>query len=175
MNLRKLMTAFTIFIILLAQTTNLTFAQYETLSSFSTNFNPGSVGRAANIKKAAHLINETVVYPGQTFSFNDTIGPTTQKRGFSLAKIFIKGKEADGYGGGVCQVSSTLFNAADEAGLAIVERHPHSKKVTYVPDDRDAATSYGDIDLRFRNDYDFPVIIRAAAYKNIVTVEIGAV
>jgi vancomycin resistance protein YoaR len=98
--------------------------------------------------------------PGGEFSFNEAVGPTIKKRGYLAGKIFVNGRTAMGYGGGVCQVSSTLFCAADKMGLLTTERHYHSLPVNYVPKGMDAATSYGVIDYKFVNTKDFPIIIK---------------
>ncbi len=120
----------------------------------------GSENRAHNIRLATSMINNYLLLPGEVFSFNGTTGPRTIARGFKKAPIIVGESQVDGPGGGVCQVSTTLYNAALEAGMEIVERHPHSKRVHYVPKGRDAAVSGEDLDLRFRNGYDFPVLIK---------------
>ncbi len=122
------------------------------LGSFSTKFNPKQKGRSSNIKRASDSINSVVVNPGETFSYNETIGPTSRKNGYKLGTIFVKGEMFEGYGGGVCQVSSTLYNAAANAGMTIVERHDHSRPVPYVEKGKDAATSYGGVDFKFKNE-----------------------
>lgn len=147
-------------------------AQPTLLSMYKTEFSPSATSRNTNIKKAASSINGKVVMPGEIFSFNNTIGPTSKARGYKLARVFHKGQERKGYGGGVCQVSSTLYNAADEAGMEIVERHPHSRRVYYVPKGRDAATSYGSSDFKFRNNYNFPVVIVTQSTDDSLTVQI---
>ena len=173
----KFVTFLLIILVLFSQTTIFceNNIEYEELASFSTNFNPGAVNRNYNIKLTAELMNGVILPPGETFSFNETLGPSSQRTGFKLSEIFIRGKKVKGYGGGVCQVSSTLFNAAEQAGLTIVERHSHSKKVDYVEEGRDATTSYGGYDLKFTNNYNFPVLIEAKAEKNIITMTILAV
>jgi vancomycin resistance protein YoaR len=88
------------------------------------------------------------------------MGKRTIQNGFKPALIIINGKYEEGLGGGVCQLSSTLYNAADKAGLKIVERHAHTKQVAYVPRGRDAAISYGHMDLKFKNTKDFPIVIK---------------
>lgn len=144
------------------------------LSSYSTSFENGSAARQSNIEIASKAIDKKVVGAGETFSFNDAVGPTKKETGFKLARIFIKGKDAKGYGGGVCQVSSTLYNAAKEAGLPIVERHPHTKAVSYVPEGGDAATSYGYKDLKFTNNKSFPVMINSRVDNGKIIIEITA-
>ena len=143
-------------------------------AAFSTSYKDGSKGRIHNIRRAAEVISGTVLQPGEVFSYNETLGPTTKANGYKKARIFVRGKDAEGYGGGVCQVSSTLYNAADMAGLTIVERHPHSKKVGYVKEGRDAATSYGGIDLRFQNTKAYAVRIETVTDAETVTVRIAA-
>lgn len=150
-------------------------AYRKNLSTFVTTFNEGSVGRKNNITIAAKSINGVIIPPGEIFSFNDTVGPTTRQNGFSLAKVFHKGKELKGYGGGVCQVSSTLYNSAEAAGMEIIERHPHSKRVYYVPENRDAATSYGKVDFKFKNILTTPVIISTSVKDGKLTVNLDSI
>ena len=137
---------------------------------YSTTFNINDKARRVNITQAAKSINGVVVHPGEEFSFNQTVGPTIEKRGYLKGKIFVNGKESMGVGGGVCQVSSTLFCAVTIMGLETTERHPHSRPVKYVPKGYDAATSYGVIDYKFVNNQPFPVIIEAAVEGNTLTV-----
>ncbi|MCL2352712.1 MAG: VanW family protein [Firmicutes bacterium] len=129
------------------------------IGSYETKFGLGAKARNANIALAAKAVDGAVVPPGETFSYNETLGPTTKANGFRRAQIFIKGKKEYGYGGGVCQVSSTLYNAVEEAGLEVIERHSHSLPVDYVPKGKDAATSYGGIDFKFVNSLERPVRI----------------
>ncbi len=140
------------------------------LGEWTTAYKDATKSRAHNIELAAKSINDKVVEPEGTFSFNEAVGPTSKARGYMLGRIFIKGKDAKGYGGGVCQVSSTLFNAVDQAGLEIVERHTHSKAVNYVEEGRDAATSYGGKDFKFKNNQPFPVLIKCGTENQTVTV-----
>ena len=143
------------------------------LGTFSTSFKPGDDnGRDTNIKLATEAINGSVVSPGEEFSFNTTVGPTTQKRGYELAMIYVSGKKDEGYGGGVCQVSSTLYNAAANAGMKIVERHDHSLPVLYVEAGKEAATSYGVKDFRFVNSLTKPVVIQSHVVDGTITVSI---
>ena len=142
--------------------------------AFSTSYKGGHKGRVHNIRHAAATIDGTVLQPGETFSYNNALGPTTKANGYKKARIFVRGKDAEGYGGGVCQVSSTLYNAAEIAGLEIIERHPHSKPVAYVEEGRDAATSYGGIDLRFQNTKDYAIRITAETDAEKVIVRITA-
>ncbi|MCL2578128.1 MAG: VanW family protein [Defluviitaleaceae bacterium] len=153
--------------------------QYHVNSSsaahYETNFDTKDKGRASNVALAASTINNTIIQPGETFSFNDTIGSTTQERGYKKSIIFVDGKKSEGYGGGVCQVSTTLCNAAHRAGMTIIERHDHSRPVNYVGDGLQAATSHnGGLDFKFQNDTQHPVIIHAKAENGTISVSVGA-
>jgi vancomycin resistance protein YoaR len=100
----------------------------------------------------AQLIDKTLVAPGATFSFNAATGERTADKGFLEAPVIINGELQNGLGGGVCQVSTTVFNAAYEAGLPILERTNHALYISHYPQGRDATVNYPDLDLRFRND-----------------------
>ncbi len=149
------------------------YAEFN-LGEHSTTFNIKSKGRANNIKKSAQSIDERIIMPGETFSFNEAVGPTVKRRGYLEARIFVDGKDSKGYGGGVCQTSSTLYNAVLKAGLKVTERHPHSKSVEYVEKDKDAATSYGDIDFKFENNMPVPIKILAKTNEDKLQVSIMA-
>ena len=150
-------------------------ATCETVGIYTTKFDSPKSARGKNIKLAAEKIDRIILEPGQEFSFNEAIGPASKEQGFKLAKIFIDGEEHKGYGGGICQVSSTLYNAVLEAGLDVTERHPHSKEVFYVPEGKDATASHGGVDFKFINNFDCPVVIRAYTSENEVTTAIEAV
>ncbi len=141
------------------------------ISRYNTKIE-GSENKIHNIQLASYAIDETIVYPDMIFSYNDTLGPTTEENGYKVGKIFIDGEEFDGVGGGVCQVSSTLYNTVLLGNLDIIERHPHSKEVTYVPTNKDAATSYGGIDFKFLNNTKLPIKINSYIYNNNVYVEL---
>lgn len=143
------------------------------ISFFTTYFNTSNTPRVNNIKIAGKAINGVVIHSGEIFSYNNTIGKTTKEKGYQQAKVVSNGKEIKDYGGGVCQVSTTLFNAADKAGMEILERHSHSKAVDYVPKDRDAATSYGYLDMRFKNNKDYPVVIKCDINNGAVNISIN--
>ena len=136
------------------------------VSTFSTTFSTGQANRASNIRLAASLIDGTVVAPGGVFSLNQTTGPRTTEIGFLVAPVYSGQDVIMGVGGGVCQIATTIYNAALGADMKIVERHQHSLPVHYVPWGRDATVSYGAADLRFQNVADSPVVVR-------VTVEGG--
>lgn len=133
-------------------------------SEFSTKFNAGQVSRSSNIKRAAELINGLILLPGETFSFNGHLGRRTTAKGFKLAGVYVSGRHDFDIGGGICQVSTTLYNAALLANLKIVSRSPHSLPVPYVPIGRDAAVSYPNPDLKIQNNRDHPIAI-AATYE----------
>lgn len=135
-------------------------AQKSIIGSYSTWFH-GSAARYQNIATAMRGVNNTLIWPDQLFSFNEVVGPRTPERGYLPAPVILNGGMDVGYGGGVCQVSSTLYNAALAANLQVVERHGHSKPVHSVPEGRDATVDYGGVDLKFRNNRSTPVIIRA--------------
>ncbi|RMG23207.1 MAG: hypothetical protein D6724_08855 [Armatimonadetes bacterium] len=131
----------------------------EVMTTFTTKFNTGDRNRSSNIATAASRINGLVLLPGETFSYNGTVGKRSAKTGFKPAGVYASGRHEVDYGGGICQVSTTLFNAALLANLDIVERSNHSMPVPYVPIGRDATVDYGNIDLKFKNPYDFPIAI----------------
>ena len=137
------------------QKTTLIATAYTPISSTSTE------NRDANISRACHLINGTVIEPGKTFSFNNVVGPRTKKNGFYLATVYAYGKEEEGYGGGVCQVSSTMYWAAIRANLEIVKREQHGQKVGYIALGYDATVNYDGrkIDFSFSNNTDSPLYI----------------
>lgn len=133
------------------------------LYSFSTYFDPSNSPRAYNIKLASSKINGVILLPDEVLSFNATVGERTEERGFKTAKIIEGGKFVDGVGGGVCQVSTTLYNAALLSGLEILEYHPHSLAVSYVAPSRDAMVSGNYFDLKIKNNRQTPVYIRMNA------------
>lgn len=131
------------------------------IGQYTTYFNPRNHNRSHNIQLATKAINNYVVLPGETFSFNKVVGKRTKSRGYLEAPIIVRGELSEGIGGGICQVSSTLFNAVDKAGLHIVKRYSHSRNVPYVPPGRDATVSWYGPDFVFQNKYAYPILIRA--------------
>lgn len=129
----------------------------QTVSTFATNFSAGNVPRSHNIRLATELISGHVLMPGDRLSFNETVGQRTAKRGFRMAGVYVMGRSDFDFGGGICQVSSTMYNAALLAGLKIVQRRPHSKPVPYVPVGRDATVNWGSIDLVIENNRSTPI------------------
>jgi len=112
----------------------------------------GTANRLTNVGLGSSLLNNSLIAPGKVFSVNATTGERTAAKGFKMAPTIINGKLGDSVGGGMCQVSTTVFNAAFEAGLQIVERHNHELYISHYPLGRDATVSYGSYDLKFRND-----------------------
>jgi vancomycin resistance protein YoaR len=129
------------------------------LASYTTRFDPVHVNRASNIRLSAKAIDHTVVGVGEVFSFNKTVGPRTVERGYKPAPEIVNGEYTEGIGGGICQTSTTLFNSVDKAGLRIIQRISHSKKVTYVPPNRDATVSWGGPDFQFQNQLNEPILL----------------
>ena len=141
----------------------------EKRAEFTTDFSSSAPSRKHNIRLATRLINGTIINAGEEFSFNKTVGDRTEARGFKTAKIISDGKFVDGVGGGVCQVSSTLYNAALLSGMAITERHGHSLAVSYVEPSFDAMVSKNYCDLKFKNVEKSPVFIAAYADDGRIT------
>lgn len=141
-------------------------------SEFYTNYSNSSSERKNNISVAAKALDKTFIDVGGEFSFNRAVGPRTEKRGYKSAKIIVNGEFTDGVGGGVCQVSTTLYNAFLLAGLRITEYHPHSLAVSYVALSFDAMVNSGSADLRCVNVTKNPIIIRTFADGNALRVKI---
>lgn len=131
----------------------------DVLGSFSTEFNTSASGRKTNVRNATSKINGTVVYPGDEFSVYDVIAPMTVENGYALGGAYENGTVIESVGGGVCQVSSTLYNAAIRAELEITERYPHSMLVSYVKPAMDAAIAGTYKNLRFINSTDAPIYL----------------
>lgn len=131
----------------------------EPMATFSTRFPASNRPRCANIQLAASIINGKVLMPGEKFSFNDVVGQRTLKRGFKTAGVYVNGRHDEGVGGGICQVSTTLYNAVLMSNLKVHTRRNHSLSVAYVPIGRDASVSYGTLDLVFENTMPFPIAV----------------
>ena len=142
------------------------------IASYTTNYSSSSANRKENIRLASAAINGKVLNPGEVFSYNTVVGPRTEAAGYKMAHVYSGGKTVDGIGGGICQVSSTLYNAVVFADLEIVYRTNHSLPVSYVPLGRDATVSYGTIDFKFKNNKETPVKIEVIADGNLLTVNI---
>ena len=129
------------------------------LATYSTRLNPGKKGRTTNVRVASNTIDGTVLKPNEVFSLNDTVGQRTPERGYKKAIIFAGRQLETQYGGGVSQVTGTLFNAALLAGLPIVDYRVHTRPVDYIPLGRDATVSWGDFDMKFKNNTSAPIFI----------------
>ncbi len=137
----------------------------DLLAEYSTNYASSNYNRATNVELCAKFMNGKVVMPGETLSYNKTVGPRTPGRGFKSAPIYNNGTTEMGYGGGSCQVSTTLYNAVLLANLGIVERHNHMFVIGYAPIGRDATVSYGGCDLVFKNTRQYPIKLEVTTYK----------
>ncbi|MHB0998992.1 MAG: VanW family protein [Armatimonadota bacterium] len=126
----------------------------------------------SNVLEASNAIDLTAINPGDTFSFNDIVGMRTEDKGYKPGLMFTNGEVITGIGGGICIVSTLLYDAVLQTGLKIIERHPHSGPVSYADPGRDAAVSYGWADLKFKNNTKHPVYIKTSVnnYKLIVSV-----
>ncbi|WP_070121402.1 VanW family protein [Bacillus marinisedimentorum] len=142
------------------------------IGQYVTYFNTRNEERSHNIQLAAEALDNHVVFPGETFSFNRVVGKRTTEKGYLPAPVIVKGEVTEGIGGGICQLSSTIYNAADIAGVKIVERYSHSKQVPYVPPGRDAAVSWYGPDFTFKNTYSQPLLIRTNVRHGMVSVTI---
>lgn len=147
----------------------------KVISSYETTFVTWGegVGRSGNIRRAAAKIDGTILLPGQTFSFNDKVGPRTLENGFVLAPEIQGDELVTGIGGGTCQVSSTLHAAALFGAMDILDRQNHSRPSSYTPPGMDATVSYPLVDLKIRNNFSFPIMIHAYLPKpTVIRVEI---
>lgn len=143
------------------------------LSSYTTTLYDKEQTRIENIKLAISKLNGKTIDNNVEFSFNNTIGPMNENNGFKKATGFdSNGKKIKISGGGICQISSTLYNTALMAGFTITERHPHSKRVYYVPKDKDATIFYGSLDLKFINTSGTKVRIDASCTNSTVTIKL---
>ncbi len=142
-------------------------ASFDTiLGQYTTKFRPWEVGRTHNLKLASSKLDNTLIRPGEIFSLNATRGPTSAEAGYREAYIYRNGRVEPAIGGGICQVASTIYNAALRAGLEIIERANHMFTVDYVPLGLDATVYYGVRDLKFRNDLEHPVLLKVKVEGN---------
>lgn len=146
-----------------------TVTQENVIGTCTTEYD-ATIPRAVNVELAAARINGVVVQPGQSFSFSSTILPRTAANGYVVAPIYISGTVGTGIGGGVCQVSSTLYATMLHAGLPATERYPHSLPVPYLPEGYDATIVGTSKDLKFTNTFSQPLLIQASAANGVVTV-----
>ncbi|MBX4258286.1 VanW family protein [Clostridium estertheticum] len=129
------------------------------ISRYTTNFGSSSEGRATNIALATGSINGKLLMPGDVFSFNDVVGERTALRGYKAAGVIIGDKLEQGLGGGICQVSSTLYNAMLSTSIVSVERIHHTISSGYIPKGQDATVDYGNLDYKFKNTFEYPIYI----------------
>ncbi len=143
------------------------------ISHFSTKIIVDDDNRDNNLELTASKINGTIVKNNDSFSFNDIAGNPTPSRGYEKAGIFVNGKKSKGYGGGNCQISTTLYDAVLKVdGLKITERHEHKRDVGYVEDGKDATVVYDELDLKFKNETGYDIKIYADVTKEKVNVKI---
>lgn len=145
------------------------------ISSFTTKYDASNTNRSQNLAIAAGKINGTVLMPGEEFSFNRVVGKRTIEEGYKDAKIYQNGGVVDGLAGGICQISSTLYNAAVQANLEIIERRNHSFTTSYVTAGKDATVVYGVIDFRFKNTRTYPIKIEASVNSGIAEFKIHGI
>jgi len=141
----------------------------EKVAEYSTKFNKAQKGRTKNIQLAAEQINGLILLPGDVFSFNQVVGERTRDKGYQEAPVFINNQTVSDIGGGVCQVSSTLYNLALLMNLEIIERTNHSLPVSYVPLGRDATVNYGTIDLKFKNNTNSNLLLVTEVVDDTIT------
>lgn len=144
----------------------------DTLASFTTNYSLSNEDRTTNLELAASKINGTILSPGEEFSYNTIVGARTIAAGYKEAKIYSNGEVVDGLGGGICQISSTLYNAIIYANLEVTERYNHQFITSYVPAGRDATVVYGVKDLKFVNNRSYPIKIEMKVSNGIVSCSI---
>lgn len=144
----------------------------DKLAKYTTRYDASNVNRANNILLASEKINGTIIMPGQIFSYNKIVGARTITAGYKEAPIYVNGKVVDGIGGGICQVSSTLYNSVLLANLEIVSRRNHYFMTSYVPASLDATVSYGSIDFQFKNTRNYPIKIVCSSDNGVCSIEI---
>jgi vancomycin resistance protein YoaR len=141
------------------------------VSTYTTIYG-GIPNRIHNVQLVAHLVDDKLIAPGETFSFNKTTGQRNAAKGFLVAPVIVNGEVTTGLGGGVCQVSTTVFNAAFEAGVPITDRTNHALYISHYPQGRDATVDYPDVDLKFVNDTDHWLLLRTFVGPSSLTVSL---
>lgn len=144
----------------------------DLLASYSTKYSAAAVDRTTNLRLAANKINGTVLMPGETFSYNKVVGARTPAAGYKDAPTYVNGEVVDGIGGGICQITSTLYNAVVFANLGIVERYNHQFVPSYVTASRDATVVYGALDFKFKNNRKYPIKINCSVSGGIASCKI---
>lgn len=149
-----------------------TLAFDSVLGEFTTRFVVREANRTANLTAAAKALDSKVIQPGATFSFNEIVGPREVGTGYKEAYVIINGEYVKGTGGGVCQVSSTLYNAVLLSNLGVVERMPHAVAVSYVPPGQDATVNYPNIDFKFKNNTSSLIYLRTYVNSGVLTIRL---
>ena len=144
----------------------------QILGTFSTTYNTSNQNRITNLKLASEKIDGTIILPGETFSYNKVVGERTIAKGYKEAAVYAGGKVVDGIGGGICQLSSTLYNSVLYANLEITSRSNHRFLTSYVTAGRDATVSWGTIDFCFKNTRSYPIKITSEVKNGVVTTSI---
>lgn len=142
------------------------------IAEYRSRYNTSNAERSYNVALTAQKLDKQLLMPGQEISFMNTLGDISIQSGFKTSKIIVNNEYQDGVGGGVCQVSSTLYNALLMSGIDIIQRTNHSFPVGYVPTGRDATVAIGGPDLKFRNNYDFPIFVKTYAYNGVMVADI---
>jgi hypothetical protein len=148
--------------------------ELELVGKFETPILSKNANRTHNIKLAIARVNDYIIEPNQTFSYNQVVGPRSKERGYQIADIIVSGKVLKDYGGGVCQLSSTIYQAALAAELKVTEAHRHSAPVKYIGKNMDATVSYGFRDLKFKNTQENSILLSAMTDGRKVTVAVYA-
>lgn len=144
----------------------------DLLATYSTTFSTKNTNRSTNIRLATQKINGVVLMPGETFSYNQVVGKRTTANGFKVAAVYSNGEVSEGVGGGICQVSSTLYNAVLLSNLEVTERRNHTFHTGYVPAGQDATVSWGAPDFKFKNNRNYPIRIVATVSGGKITTKI---
>ncbi|MBQ9279906.1 MAG: VanW family protein [Clostridia bacterium] len=144
----------------------------DVLATFETKYDSSESNRTKNVVLASEKVNDTIVYPGEEFSFDKAIGSRTTANGYAVAASYANGKVVDSVGGGICQVSSTLYNIALKANLKITERKAHGMPVSYAEPSLDATIAEGSIDFKFKNTRSYPIKIESSATNGILKMSI---
>lgn len=147
----------------------------DLLATFSTNYKASNVNRTTNLKLAANKINGTVLLPNEEFSYNKVVGERSEKTGFKMAATYSNGQVVDGIGGGICQISSTLYDAVIMANLNVTERRNHQFVTSYLPAGKDATVVWGSQDFKFVNTRQHPIRIVATVESGVATLQIWGV
>lgn len=145
------------------------------ISTFSTKYDASNTNRSTNLRIAAEKINGKVLMPGEEFSFNTVVGKRTVEAGYRDAKIYADGGVVDGLAGGICQISSTLYNSVLLANLDIVERKNHTYTTSYVAAGKDATVVYGTKDFKFKNSRNYPIKIEASVKNGVAEFKIHGI